>query len=61
VEDLLASNQYNIGKTVEALKPLKFGLGSRQTLRFFLKEHLGSLRAEIRQDSRIVRFLRVEK
>jgi len=58
VENLLLEHQFNIGKTVEALNPLKFSLGSRASLRSYLRENRDSLRPEIRRDSRIASFLR---
>ncbi|PNQ95025.1 hypothetical protein C1S70_31110 (plasmid) [Azospirillum argentinense] len=57
VQELLLENRFNIGKTVEALKPRRMRLGSRQSLRSFLREHRESLRPEIRTDSKIISFL----
>lgn len=57
VEDSIRENSFRIGKTVESLKALKLGLGSRQSLRSFLKEHRDCLSPDIRADSKIVQFL----
>jgi transcriptional regulator with PAS, ATPase and Fis domain len=57
VQDRLLEHGFNIGKTVEALSLLKINLGSRHSLRSFLREHHDSLNDEIRKDSKVVRFL----
>lgn len=61
IQDLLKRNRFNIGRTVDALKPLRIGLGSRQTLRSYLIKHFNSLRPEIREDSAIAKFLQCER
>jgi len=57
VEALLLAHGFNIGETVKALGKSRFSLGSRQTLRAFLREHQDSLSDAVRKDSKIVRFL----
>lgn len=57
VQDLLIMNRFNIEGTVAALKPTRINLGSRQSLRAFLRENLERLRPEIRAHEKIDRFL----
>ncbi|MFV3078156.1 hypothetical protein, partial [Niveispirillum fermenti] len=54
---LLVMNRFNIEGTVAALKPTRINLGSRQSLRAFLRENLERLRPDIRAHEKIDRFL----
>lgn len=57
VENLLQLHNFNIQKTVDALKRHKFGLGSRQSLRIFLQNHHSHLKPEIQIDSKFIDFI----
>lgn len=57
IQDLFLRNRFNIERTVTALKPTRINLGSRQSLRTFLKENFDLLRPEVRMHEKINRFL----
>lgn len=57
VQELLIKNQFNIEGTVAALRPTRINLGSRQSLRAFLKENIEILRSEIINNEKIVKFI----
>ena len=59
VETLLKQNRFNISLILVELKPLK--LGSRATLRSFLKENYNNLSKEVQTDSAISKFLRIDE
>ncbi len=58
VEKILLRNDFNIARSLRELNPLKISLGSRPSLKVFLRRHLSSMSPEVRAQSSLIKFLR---
>ena len=59
VEKILERNQFVITKSLSELKEHDIGMGSRQSLRTFLKTNFESLSSRIRQQAILLKFIKI--